>query len=66
MDSAIGFPNTYPLDNDLSGGYSAIQRINLYIIQWIGQLVSLIFIHWTVIYPVDSAIRRLNNRGQVL
>ena len=22
-------------------------------------------IHWIVIYPVDSAIRRLNNRGQV-
>ena len=21
MDSAIGFPNTYPLDSDLSGGY---------------------------------------------
>ena len=25
------------------------------------QLVSLIFIHWIVIYPVDSAIRLLNN-----
>jgi len=22
------------------------------------------FIHWIVIYPVDSAIQRLNNRGQ--
>ena len=22
-------------------------------------------IHWIVIYPVDSAIQRLNNRGQV-
>ena len=22
-------------------------------------------IHWIEIYPVDSAIRRLNNRGQV-
>ena len=29
------------------------------------QLVSLIFIHWIVIYPVDSAIQLLNNWGQV-
>ena len=29
------------------------------------QVVSPIFIHWTVIYPVDSAIQRLNNPGQV-
>ena len=28
------------------------------------QLVSLILIHWIVIYPLDSAIQRLNNRGQ--
>ena len=34
-------------------------------IQWIGQLVSLIFIHWIVIYPVDSAIQLLNNWCQV-
>ena len=27
------------------------------------QLFSLILIHWIVIYPVDSAIQRLNNRG---
>ena len=33
-------------------------------IQWIVQLVSQILIHWIVIYPVDSAIQRLNNRGQ--
>ena len=45
--------------------------------QWIVQLVSLILIRWIVIYkqlfdevehditiyPVDSAIQRLNNRG---
>ena len=30
----------------------------------IAQLVSLILILWMVIYPVDSAIQRLNNRGQ--
>ena len=35
------------------------------IIRWIVQLVSLILIRWIVIYPVDSTIQRLNNRGQV-
>ena len=25
--------------------------------QWVTQLVSLILVHWTVIYPVDSAIK---------
>ena len=29
------------------------------------QLVSLILIRWIVIYPVDSTIQRLNNRGLV-
>ena len=33
-------------------------------IQWIMQLISLILIHWIVIYPVDSAIHCLNNLGQ--
>ena len=28
LDKAIGFLNTYPLDSDLSSGYSAIQRLN--------------------------------------
>ena len=32
-------------------------------IHWMAQLVSLILIRWIVIYPVNSAIRRLNNRG---
>ena len=32
---------------------------------WIAQLVSLILIHWIVIYLVDTAILRLNNRGQL-
>ena len=32
---------------------------------WIAQLVSLILIHWIVIYLVDSAIQRLNNQGQL-
>ena len=32
-------------------------------IQWILQLVSPIVIPWIMIYPVDSAIQHLNNRG---
>ena len=32
-------------------------------IHWMAQLVSIILIRWIVIYPVDSAIQRLNNRG---
>ena len=32
-------------------------------IHWIAQLVSLIFIHWIVIYLVDSTIQLLNNWG---
>ena len=34
-------------------------------IHWITQLVLLVFIRWIVIYPVDSAIHRLNNWGLV-
>ena len=30
-------------------------------IHWIAQLVSLTLNRWIVIYPVDSAIQRLNN-----
>ena len=35
-------------------------------IHWITQLISLILIRWIVrivIYPVDSAVQRLNNQG---
>ena len=32
-------------------------------IQWIIQSVSLLLIHWIVIYPMDSAIQLLNNWG---
>ena len=32
-------------------------------IQRITQLVSQLLIHWKVVYPVDSAIQRVNNRG---
>ena len=34
-------------------------------IHWITQLVLLVFIRWIVIYPVESAIHRLNNWGLV-
>ena len=33
-------------------------------IHWIVQLAPVIRIRWIVIYPVDSAIQRLNNPGQ--
>ena len=29
-------------------------------------LFSQILIHWSVIYPVDSAIQRLNTQGQMM
>ena len=35
-------------------------------IHWIMQLISLILIRWIVrivIYPVDSAVQRVNNQG---
>ena len=34
-------------------------------IHWIAQLVPVVLIRWIVIYPVDSAIQRLSNPGQV-
>ena len=40
----------------LSTGYISIQQI--------AQLVFLILIRWIVIYPVDKAIQRFNNRDQ--
>ena len=41
---------------------SGIHRIKIYPLG--GALwVSLILIHWIVIYPMDTAIQRLNNRG---
>ena len=43
---------------------NVIHGINLY--PRIAQLASLIFIHWIVIYPVDSAIQLLSNWGQYL
>ena len=33
-------------------------------IHWITQLVLIVFNRWIVIYPFDSAIHPLNNRGQ--
>ena len=31
------------------------------VIRWIAQLVSLILIRWIAIYPMDSAIHRINH-----
>ena len=42
---------------------SAIHRINHYPADSV--LISGILIRWIVIYPVDSAIQRLNNQGQM-
>ena len=41
---------------------SAIHRIKHY--SQIAKLISIILIRWIVIYPVGSAIQRLNIRGQ--
>ena len=43
---------------------SAIHRINHYPADSVILLLSVILTHWIVIYPVDSAIQHLNNRGQ--
>ena len=43
---------------------SAIHRIKIYPMNS-AIMVSLILIRWIVIYSVNSAIQRLNNRGQV-
>ena len=39
--------------------------VNPLFVQWIAQLVSVILFRWIVIYPVNSAIPLLNNRGLV-
>ena len=64
--------NLYPLDNTIDFPnlimYLAIEKLDSAIhqiisIHWIAQLAPLIFTHWVVIYPVDSAIQVLNNGG---
>ena len=40
--------------------------IKLISIQWMAELVFLTIIHWIVIYPVDSAIQLLNNKGMAI
>ena len=51
----ITWPRLFKRLIALSGGQISIQ--------WIVQSVFLILICWIVIYPMDSAIQRLNNRG---
>lgn len=44
---------------------SIVQKLdNIISIQWIMVLVSLKLIRWKVIYPFDSALQLLNNRGE--
>ena len=35
------------------------------VFHWMMCLVFLVFIHWIGIYPVDRALRHLNNLGQM-
>ena len=51
----------HPGSNCSKGADSVIQRYR--ITHRIVQLVSLIRLHWIAIYPMDSAIHLLNNRG---
>ena len=41
---------------------SVVQKVDR-TIHWITQLVLIVFIRWIGIYPLDSAILLLNNRG---
>ena len=59
LDSAIGFPNTYPMTIYLAPG--TIHQINRYPVQWISIREINCIIHWIGIYPVDSIIPRSNN-----
>jgi len=52
-------------DNVPNVQVSIVQKLdNAISIQWIMLLVSLILIRWKVIYPFDSALQLLNNRGE--
>ena len=52
-------------DNVPSVQVSIVKKLdNAISIQWIMLLVSLIVIRWKVIYPFDSALELLNNRGE--
>ena len=60
----FGFTNTYPLNGDLSGpSFSKGKSLSSGYCNKL--LVSLILIHWILIYLMDSAIDLLNNWGLV-
>ena len=61
LDSAIHWINHYSV-----GKYKGNQLRCPVDNHWTAQLVSLILIHWIVIYPLDSAIQLLNNWGQAI
>jgi len=54
-------PLLRPLARVVQQNNNAISVHGSITIQWVTQLVSLILIHWIVIYPVESAIQRLKN-----
>ena len=58
--------NEFPRKNGIQELFKTVRTLialstGLISIHWEARLVSLIFIHWIVIYPVDSAIHLLNN-----
>ena len=59
-DKQLSSANEIAIDNDNLA--PVVQTLDS-AIHWITQLVLLVFIRWIVIYPVDSAIHRLNNWG---
>ena len=54
--------NLKPTRKKLSHQGPVIQKVDN-TIHWITHLVSLILIHWTMIYQMDRTIQRLNNGG---
>ena len=55
---SIGIHSPLALPYQAPGIWKVIRTIH-----WIMQLDCLTLIRWVAIYPVDSAIQRLNNRG---
>ena len=57
IDSAIHFINLYPMES------APMDSAIIFLLHYPLLLVSLILIHLTEIYPMDSSIQLLNNRG---
>ena len=54
-----------PMTTDANILATVVRRVDS-AVHWITQLVLLLFIRWIVIYPVDSVIHLLNNRGLLI